>query len=70
MFGSNSIKIKSIKDWNEIICKIHFSSELLFNVLNLSNLLKAPSTIDDPKVRLLYNILFMKLPSSNTTTTF
>ena len=30
MFGSNSIKIKSIQDWNEIIHKIHFSSELLF----------------------------------------
>ena len=30
MFGSNSIKIKSIKDWNEIIHKIYFSSELLF----------------------------------------
>ena len=30
MFGSNSIKIKSTKDWNEIIRKIHFSSELLF----------------------------------------
>ena len=30
MFGSNSVKIKSIKDWNEIIHKIHFSSEPLF----------------------------------------
>ena len=29
MFGSNSIKIKSINDWNEMIHKIHFSSELL-----------------------------------------
>ena len=29
IFGSNSIKIKSINDWNEIIEKIHFSSELL-----------------------------------------
>ena len=29
MFGSNSIIIKSIKDWNEIICKIHFNFELL-----------------------------------------
>ena len=29
MFGSNSIKIRSIKDWNEIVRKIHFSSELL-----------------------------------------
>ena len=26
--------------------------------------------IDDPKVRLFYKILAMKLPSSNTTTTF
>ena len=29
MFGSNSIKIKSINDWNKMIYKIHFSSELL-----------------------------------------
>ena len=29
MFGSNSIKIKSINDWNKMIHKIHFSSELL-----------------------------------------
>ena len=29
MFGSNSIKIKSINDWNNMIHKIHFSSELL-----------------------------------------
>ena len=30
MFDSNSMKIKSTKDWNKITCKIHFSSELLF----------------------------------------
>ena len=30
MFVSNSIEIISIKDCNEIIRKIHFSSELLF----------------------------------------
>ena len=29
IFGSNSIKIKSINDWNKMIHKIHFSSELL-----------------------------------------
>ena len=29
MFGSNSIKFKSINDWNKMIRKIHFSSELL-----------------------------------------
>ena len=29
MFGSNSIKIKLINDWNKMIHKIHFSSELL-----------------------------------------
>ena len=29
MFGSNSIKIKSINNWNKMINKIHFSSELL-----------------------------------------
>ena len=27
MFSSNSMKIKSINDWNEISRKIHFSSE-------------------------------------------
>ena len=32
MFGSNAIKIKSIKDWNEIIHKISFSSEPLFKL--------------------------------------
>ena len=30
MFGSNLTKNKSIKDWNEIIRKIHFTSELRF----------------------------------------
>ena len=30
MFGSNSRKIKSIKDWNKMIHKIHFSSGLIF----------------------------------------
>ena len=69
MFGFNAIKIKSIKDWNEIIHKICFSSELFLKVLNLSIMLKAPSMIDDPEIRLLYNTLSMKLPSSNTTTT-
>ena len=29
MFGSNLIKIKSINNWNKMIHKIHFSSELL-----------------------------------------
>ena len=29
MFGSNLIKIKSIYNWNKMIHKIHFSSELL-----------------------------------------
>ena len=29
MFGSNSIKIKWINDWNKMIHKIHFSFELL-----------------------------------------
>ena len=29
MFNSNSIKIKSIKDWNKMIHKTHFSPELL-----------------------------------------
>ena len=30
MFGSNLIKNKSIKDWNEITRKFHFTSELRF----------------------------------------
>ena len=29
MFGSNSIKVKSINDWNEMMHKIRFNSELL-----------------------------------------
>ena len=41
MFGSNSIKIKSIKDWNEIIRKIHFSSELLFKRAKFIKLVKS-----------------------------
>ena len=41
MFGSNSIKTKSIKDWNEIIHKIHFSSELLFKHAEFIKLVKS-----------------------------
>ena len=41
MFGSNSIKINSIKDWNEIIRKIHFSSELLFKRAKFIKLVKS-----------------------------
>ena len=41
MFGSNSIKIKSITDWNEIIRKIHFSSELLFKHAKFIKLVKS-----------------------------
>ena len=67
MFRSNSIKIKSIKDWNEIILKIYFSSQLLFK---RTESIKVRSMIDDPKVRLLYNKLSIKLPSSITTTAF
>ena len=70
MLGSNSIKIKSIKDWNEIICKIHFNSELLFKHAEFIKLVKIHSKIDDPRVRLLYTIFSMKLSTSNTTTTF
>ena len=40
MSGSNSIKIKSIKDWNETICKIHFSSELIFKRAEFMKLVK------------------------------
>ena len=39
--GSNSIKIKSIKDWNEIIRKIRFSSELLFKHTQFIKLVKS-----------------------------
>ena len=41
MFGSNSIKIKLTKDWNEIIHKIHFSSELLFKCAKFIKLAKS-----------------------------
>ena len=41
MFGFISIKIKSIKDWNEIICKIHFSSELLFKCAEFIKLVES-----------------------------
>ena len=57
MFGSNSIKIKSIKDWSEIIRKIHFSSELLFKRAEFIKLVQSTfSMIDDPKITLIYNI--------------
>ena len=41
MFGFNSIKIKSTKDWNEIIHEIHFSSELLFKRAKFIKLVKS-----------------------------
>ena len=41
MFSFNSIKIKSIKDWNEIICKIDFSSDLLLKCAELIKLVKS-----------------------------
>ena len=41
MFGSNSIKVKSVKDWNEIIRKIQFSSELLFKGAEFIKLFKS-----------------------------
>ena len=40
MFGSSSIKIKSVKNWNEIICKIHFRFELLFKRTEFVKLVK------------------------------
>ena len=40
MFGSSSIKIKSVKNWNEIICKIHFKFELLFKRTEFVKLVK------------------------------
>ena len=41
MFGPNLIKIKSIKDWNEIILKIHFSFELIFKCAEFIKLVKS-----------------------------
>ena len=41
MFGSNPIKIKPSKDWNEIIHKIHFSSELPFKRAKFIKLVKS-----------------------------
>ena len=41
MFGSNSIKVKSVKEWNEIIYKIHFSFELLFKRAEFIKLVKS-----------------------------
>ena len=43
MFVSNSIKIKSTKDWNKIIANFILAQNFFLNVLNLSNLLKVPS---------------------------
>ena len=41
MFASSSIKIKSIKYWNKIIRKIHFSSEHLFKLAEFIKLVKS-----------------------------
>ena len=40
MFSSNSIKNKSINDWNKTIHKIHFSSELLLKLNEFIKLVK------------------------------
>ena len=40
MFGSNSIKIKSINDWNKMMHKIHFSSQLLLKLNEFIKLVK------------------------------
>ena len=40
MLGPNSIKIKSMSDWNKIIYKIHFSSELLLKRNDFIKLVK------------------------------
>ena len=40
MFGSNSIKAKSTKDWNKITLKIHFSSKRLFKRAEFIKLVK------------------------------
>ena len=40
-YGSNSIKIKAIKDWNETTKKIYFNSDLLFKWTEYVRLVKA-----------------------------
>ena len=40
MFGSNSTEIKSINDWNKMIHKIYFSSELLLKRNEFTKLVK------------------------------
>ena len=40
MFGCNSIKVKSINDWNKMIHKIHFGSELLLKRNDFIKLVK------------------------------
>ena len=59
IFGSNSRKIKSTKDWNEIILSWKVGTFNKFDkFINLSNLLKVPSMIDDSKIWLHYNTLY------------
>ena len=45
MFCYNSIKIKSINDWNNMIHKIHFISELFFKRNEFIKLVKTPLLI-------------------------
>ena len=42
MFGFNSIKIKSINDWNKMILKSTSVLNSFLNVMSSSNLLKTP----------------------------
>ena len=42
-YGSNSVKIKAIKDWNKTIKKIQFYSDLLFKRSECVRLAKASS---------------------------
>ena len=69
MFGSNSTKIKSISDWNKMIHKIHFNSELLLKRNEFIMLVKntfVTQMLLINKTWLLYYINFIILPLKQT----
>ena len=69
MFGSNSTKIKSISDWNKMIHKIHFNSELLLKrnefIILVKNTFVTQMLLIN-KTWLLYYINFIILPLKQT----
>ena len=69
MFGSNSTKIKSISDWNKMIHKIHFNSELLLKrnefIILVKNTFVTQMLLIN-KTWLLYYINFTILPLKQT----